>query len=85
MAKLLASTSINNWDYHNYHVQQELSGGEFVSAETTLIAAGPPRLSDLGAQSGLGVEVTPTEDLAFPIGLLENVGLSQSKQLQRLL
>ena len=80
-----ATTSIENWDFHNYHVQQELAGGEFVSAETTLVAAGPPRLADLGAGSGQGVEVTPTpaEDFAFPIGLLENVGLSQSKQLQR--
>lgn len=84
MAQPLATTSINNWDYHNYHVQQELCGGQFVSAETTLLAAGPPRLGDLGAQSGVGSEVTASEDLAFPIGLLENVGLSQSKQLQRL-
>jgi hypothetical protein len=80
-----ATTSIENWDFHNFHVQQELAGGEFVSAETTLVAAGPPRLADLGAGSGQGVTVTPTpaEDFAFPIGLLENVGLSQSKQLQR--
>ena len=41
MARQTATTSVNNWDYHNYHVQQELYGGEFVSAETTLIAAGP--------------------------------------------
>ena len=85
MARQTATTSVNNWDYHNYHVQQELYGGEFVSAETTLIAAGPPRLSDLGASTGLGSTVSSgNEDLAFPIGLLENVGLSQSKQLQRL-
>lgn len=84
---LPATTSIENWDYHNFHVQQELTGGEFVSAETTLIAAGPPRLSDLGAttQPGGGGSLTePNEDLAYPIGLLENVGLSQSKQLQRI-
>ncbi|MHC4644924.1 MAG: hypothetical protein ACYTBJ_05450 [Planctomycetota bacterium] len=80
-----ATTSIENWDFHNFHVQQELAGGQFVSAETTLVAAGPPRLADLAAASGTGVEVTPSsnEDYAFPIGLLENVGLSQSKQLQR--
>lgn len=87
MAANPATTSINNWDFHNLHVQQELGGGEFVSAETTLVAAGPPRLSDFGSASGLGIEVdvgsSAAEELAFPIGLLENVGLSQSKQLQR--
>lgn len=81
-----ATTSIENWDFHNFHVQHELSGGEFVSAETTLVAAGPPRLTDLGSGAGTGVTApgpTPPEDFAYPIGLLENVGLSQSKQLQR--
>jgi hypothetical protein len=81
-----STTAVENWDFHNYHVQQELIGGEFVSAETTLIAAGPPRLSDLGATAspgGGGSLTEPNEDLAYPIGLLENVGLSQSKQLQR--
>ncbi len=83
----LATTSIENWDFHNFHVQQDLGGGEFVSAETTLVAAGPPRLSDLNPaydENG-GLVVTPDgTDIAYPIGLLENVGLSQSKQLQRI-
>lgn len=78
-----ATTDLANWDFHNFHVQQELAGGQFISAETTLVAAGPPRLSDFGAASGLGATIDQ-EDLAFPIGLLENVGLSQSKQLQRI-
>ena len=81
------TTSFNNWDFHNHHVQSELLGGEFVSAETTLIAAGPPRLSDITGKS-TGDDSTIDEisegDMVFPIGVLENVGLSQSKQLQRI-
>jgi hypothetical protein len=77
-----ATTSFNNWNFHNHHVQEELLGGEFISAETTLIAAGPPRLTDVGNGDS---ELTPDEgDLVFPIGVLENVGISQSKQLQRI-
>jgi len=83
----IATTSLNNWDFHNHHVQSELLGGEFVSAESTLIAAGPPRLSDVTgvdpAAAGGGGVVT-SGDLVYPIGVLENVGISQSKQLQRL-
>jgi len=82
-----ATTSFNNWDFHNHHVQEELLGGEFVSAETTLIAAGPPRLTDItGGTGGDDATIdTPDEgDMVFPIGVLENVGLSQSKQLQRI-
>ena len=77
-----ATTAFNNWDFHNHHVQEELLGGEFVSAETTLIAAGPPLLSDVG--NGDFTLTDDEGDLVFPIGVLENVGLSQSKQLQRI-
>lgn len=77
-----ATTSFNNWNFHNHHVQEELMGGEFISAETTLIAAGPPRLSDVG--NGDSTITRDEGDLVFPIGVLENVGISQSKQLQRI-
>lgn len=80
-----ATTSLNNWDFHNHHVQEELLGGEFVSAETTLIAAGPPRLTDVSATPAGDDEIAPDEgDFVFPVGVLENVGISQSKQLQRI-
>ena len=41
----MATTSFSNWDFYNFHVQQELVGGQFVSAESTLVAAGPPLVS----------------------------------------
>ena len=78
-ARPAATTSFQNWDFHNVHVQQELFGGEFISAETTLVAAGPPRLSDVQGTGG-----GATSAICYPIGVLENVGLSQSKQLQRI-
>lgn len=72
----MASNSITTWDFYNYHVQQDLRGGQFVSAESTLVAAGPPRAEDAGA-SGSNLEV-------FPVGLLESVAVQQNKQLQRI-
>ncbi len=73
---MAATTSYSNWDFYNYHIQEDLIGGQFVSAESTLIAAGPPQASqtsDGGTTGGI-----------YPIGLLESVGLQQSKQLQRI-
>jgi len=70
------TTSLGNWDFHNFHVQDELKGGEFISAETTLVAAGPPEL-----QQSVDIQ---GEEFARPIGVLENIGLQQSKQLQRI-
>ena len=63
------------WDFSKDHVQNDLKSGQFASAESTLVAAGPPKLAQA---SGGG------ENTVYPIGLLENIGISQSKQLQRI-
>lgn len=73
----MATTSYSNWEFQNFHVQQDLKGGQFVSAETTLVAAGLPSLDAYGATPGNTPEV-------MPIGLLESVAIQQNKQLQRI-
>ena len=65
-----ATTSLNNWDFHNHHVQAELLGGEFISAETTLIAAGPPRLTDVSG--GGAIDTDATFEAAAAGGLYTN-------------
>jgi len=69
--------SVSNWNFSTDHVEQGLKSGQFASAETTLIAAGPPRLE----QTAQGAGLTGT---VYPIGLLDNMALSQSKQIQRI-
>lgn len=72
------TTDFTTWDFYNKRVQQELTGGQFVSAESTLVCSGPPELADLnngGADSAGAV---------YPIGLLESAGIQQNKQLQRI-
>lgn len=72
----MPTTSYSNWDFYNFRVQQESRMGQFVSAESTLVAAGPP-LASQTSQGG-------TTGGVYPIGLLESVGVQQSKQLQRI-
>lgn len=72
----MATTSFSNWDFYNFHVQQELIGGQFVNAESTLVAAGPPKATQTAGGGQVGG--------IYPIGLLESVGIQQSKQLQRI-
>ena len=69
--------SMNDWNFQTSNVQKSFVNGQFASAETTLVAAGPPRLQQAAAGSG-------TTGTVYPIGLLENIGISQSKQLQRI-
>jgi len=75
------TTSYSNWNFYNSRVQQEVIGGQFVSAETTLIAAGPPSIENT-EQYQKGANGSSME--AYPIGLLENFGLQQNRQLQRI-
>lgn len=85
----MATTSINNWDFHNFHVQQELEGGDFINAASTLIAAGPPNIRFAGdISTDFGEDTVARRDelnaVAYPIGVVENFALGQTKQLQRL-
>ena len=77
----MATTNFDNWDFHNQRVQQSAIGGQFVSAETTLIASGPPSLSSREAYSTVGGDAGTA---VYPIGLLESFGIQQNRQLQRL-
>lgn len=72
-----ATTDFTTWDFYNKRVQQELTGGQFVSAESTLVASGPPELADLNGEADAAGAV-------YPIGLLESAGIQQNKQLQRI-
>lgn len=67
----------SSWRFNTDHVQSDFVNGQFASAETTLVAAGPPRLQQASAGGG-------TTGTVYPIGLLENIGISQSKQIQRI-
>jgi len=77
----MATTDFSNWDFSNFHVQQELTHGQFVSAETSLVASGTPEIGGTGAYSQ-----APAASVGnvYPIGLIENAGISQSKQLQKI-
>lgn len=76
----MATTDFSNWDFSNFHVQNELQGGQFVSAETSLIAAGPPEITGTNPYTAQPLSAVKN---VYPIGLIENAGISQSKQLQK--
>ena len=81
---LISSTDVTNWDFNNFHVQRELSGGEFVAAESTLIAAGPPSLSMLTEYTDDGGIEVGDSGFVYPIGLIEQFSLNQALQVQPL-
>jgi len=77
----VAGTTFLNWNWAKEHVQAELTNGEYISAESTLLLAGPSRLEYL---------LSPTADLQqaksslYPIGLIQNFMMAQNRFLTRL-
>lgn len=74
-------TNFLNWNWAAEHVQAELVNGEYISAESTLLLAGPARLEYL---VGAGVTPESVKSNLYPIGLVQNFMMAQNRFLTRL-
>lgn len=86
-----ATTSIVNWQRATKHVEAAIRSGRYINAETCLVFAGPPRLSDLGSASNppaLTGQAKSTgvtgQDAFYPIGLLEQFNIQQAQNVQKM-
>lgn len=80
----MADFSKQRWDKA---VQQGLTDGRFVNSAFALIAAGPPRLDQVGGRYVFGsslVAGAPANQVVYPIGGCQGVTLGQNKAFQRL-
>jgi hypothetical protein len=75
--KAQGKASFTEWNIGDKAVDPVLMQGKYINARSTLVAAGPPLYSDI-ADSGT------SGDMVYPIGLIENLTISQQKNLQRL-
>ena len=70
---------VSNWSPYDTHVQGGLREGQFTNGQFVLLAAGPPHLSNFGGPSALGAQ-----DVVYPIGMTQNLALSQNKIVSRI-
>lgn len=67
-------------------VQGGMTDGQFLSAAYTMVAAGPPRLANIGGAAGAAATLssgTGAQDWALPIGVVQNIGLSHNRNFSR--
>lgn len=80
--------SLSQWKPYDDYVQGGMSDGRFMSAAYTLLAAGPPRLANIGGPSflaaALGSSSKAEDSLAYPIGLIQSWQLGHSMSLSRI-
>jgi len=67
---------LTGWSPYKSHVQGGLREGNFLNGQFILICAGPPHYTDL--------DPDPDNMLVFPIGLTQNIALSQNKAISRI-
>jgi hypothetical protein len=77
---------LSEWQPYSRYVQGGLVDGQFVSAAFTMIAAGPPRLANIGGATGVAAALSSDgagKDFALPIGVVQNVNLSHNRSFAR--
>ena len=72
----MAIKVLTEWDFLKDSVQPINTDGNFLSSESAVLCAGPPRFNDITS----GAE----KDWLTPIGLVQNVQISQNKQVTQL-
>jgi len=72
--------TLSNWDFFNRNVQSGMVEGRYINAAFTLLAAGPPRLAAAGVTGASTVQ----NNIAFPVGIIQNFNLGQNAQVMRL-
>ena len=81
--------TITNWRPYQQKVDNSsaLGEGRFASGAFTMVAAGPPRLSAIGAGAGAAVAAAELSaggrNWALPIGIVQNFNLSHQRQFAR--
>jgi hypothetical protein len=79
--------TLSQWQPYDQYVQGGMVDGRFMSAAFTLLAAGPPRLSAIGgvatAAGLVGTGAAGEDQIAYPIGLVQQWSLGQNMNLAR--
>ena len=77
---------LSEWQPYSRYVQGGMVDGQFMSAAFTLIAAGPPRLANIGGATGIAAALSASgagKDFAMPIGVVQNINLSHNRSFAR--
>jgi len=79
--------TLSEWSPYDSYVQGGMVDGQFMNAAYTMIAAGPPRLSNVGGSeflaAALASDSSGSDEIAYPIGLCQNFSLGHNMNLSR--
>lgn len=77
-------------DYSPYtsYVQAGMVDGRYATGTFTMLAAGPPRLANIGGAAGLALSVSGTgqaaNQIVLPMGIIQNLNVSHTRNFSRI-
>jgi len=78
--------TFSEWSPYEKFVQAGMVDGQFLNAGFTVLAAGPPRLANVGGSTALAGALTgaAADQMVMPIGVIQNVNLSHNRTFNRI-
>ena len=81
--------NFSDWSPYQNYVQSGLADGAYAHGGFTLLAAGPPRLTDVGGAIALQQATTTSQgqganQIVLPIGIVQNLNLTQTRAFSRI-
>lgn len=80
--------TFSDWAPMNNYVQSGQVDGQYVNAGYMLLAAGPPRIANIGGAASFGQALSgngqAANQMVLPIGVLQNFSLSHNRQFSRI-
>jgi hypothetical protein len=79
--------SFSDWSPYTNYVQSGLLDGQYVNAGFTLLAAGPPRIANIGGAAAFAQRVsggTGANNIVLPIGIVQNFNVNHNRQFSRI-
>lgn len=80
--------NFSDWSPYTNYVQAGMVDGAYANAGFTMLAAGPPRIANIGGAAAFAQAVSGTgqsaNQIVLPIGIVQNFNLSHTRQFNRI-
>lgn len=80
--------NFSEWSPYTNYVQSGMVDGAYANAGFTMLAAGPPRIANIGGAAAFAQAVSGSgqaaNQIVYPIGIVQNFNLSHTRQFSRI-
>ena len=82
------SGTFSDWQPYTSYVQAGMVDGTYANAGFTMLAAGPPRIANIGGATSFALALGGTgigaNQIVYPVGIIQNFNLSHTRQFSRI-